>query len=175
MRLFLAVWPPEEVLRRLALLPRPNIPGLRWTGREQWHVTLRFLGSVADEAPVVEALAGLDVPETEAVLGPAVGHFGRRVLEVPVAGLDELASAVVRATSHLGRPPDDRPFAGHITLARVAKRATVDPGRLAGAPVDARWTVREYCLVESRVSAGSRQYDSFRRFSLNNYRPTADQ
>lgn len=171
----MAVWPPEEVLDRLAALPRPDIPGIRWTEREQWHVTLRFLGSVADAAPVVEALEGLDVAETEAVLGPAVGRFGRRVLQVPVAGLEELAGAVVRATSHLGRPPDDRPFAGHITLARVAKAANVGLGRRAGTPVHARWAVREYCLVESRVSAGARQYDSFNRFPLNNHRKTADQ
>ena len=174
-RLFVAVWPPDEVLDRLAALPRRAVPGLRWTGRDQWHVTLRFLGAVDDVAPVVEALGSLDVPETEAVLGPAVGRFGRRVLQVPVAGLDELAGAVLRATSHLGRPPDDRPFAGHLTLARVAKGADVGLGWLAGTPVDARWTVREYCLVESRVSAGTRQYDSFDRFSLNNYRSTADQ
>ncbi|MER3453020.1 MAG: RNA 2',3'-cyclic phosphodiesterase, partial [Acidimicrobiia bacterium] len=51
MRLFVAVWPPEEVLDVVAKLPRPGVVGLRWTSREQWHVTLRFFGSVPEPAP----------------------------------------------------------------------------------------------------------------------------
>lgn len=164
-RLFVAVVPPDDVLDRVAALDRPPVPGLRWTTRDQWHVTLRFLGD-ADAAEVVAALGEVRASETEAVMGPAVDRFGHRVLHVPVAGLDGLAEAVVRATSHLGRPPDDRPFAGHLTLARVAKGAKVDLRRLAGAPVEGQWPVRELHLVESRPSAAGSQYDSFEAFSL---------
>ena len=42
-RLFVAVWPPDDVLDRLAVLPRPEVDGLRWTDQDHWHVTLRFL------------------------------------------------------------------------------------------------------------------------------------
>ena len=47
MRLFVAVWPPDDVIDVLADLPRPEVAGVRWTTRGQWHVTLRFLGHVA--------------------------------------------------------------------------------------------------------------------------------
>ena len=42
------MWPPPEVVARLAALARPTVEGVRWTTPEQWHVTLRFLGWVDD-------------------------------------------------------------------------------------------------------------------------------
>lgn len=166
-RLFVAVWPPEEVLDRLEALERPESKGLRWTRRDQWHVTLRFLG-VADPAPVVEALAGLDLPAADAVLGPAVDRFGRRILHVPVAGLGAVAAGVVQATAGLGQPPDDRPFHGHITLARVADRARVDLRPLTGTTVGAEWRVDAICLVESLLSPKGARYEVLERFPLPN-------
>ena len=165
-RLFVAVWPPEDVLDRVAALDRPEVTGLRWTRRDHWHVTLRFLGAIPDPAPVVEALAGLDLPAAGAVLGPAVDRFGRRILHVPVAGLDALAAGVNGATRGLGQPPDDRPFHGHITLARVADRARVDLRPLTGTTIGAEWRVDAICLVESRLSPTGARYEVLERFAL---------
>ena len=166
--LFVAVWPPDEVLDRLTELPRREADGLRWTEREQWHVTLRFLGPVDDVAPVVEALAGVGglVGPASAVMGPAVGRFGPRILQVPVAGLDDIAAAVVGATAHLGKPPDDRRFSGHVTLARVARNAKADLRSLTGASVEAEWDVGDVCLVESRLSPKGARYEVVERFGL---------
>lgn len=169
-RLFVAVRPPSDVLDQVASLSRPDIGGLRWTGPEQWHVTLRFLGPVADVEPVVAALvrmagAGNLVPAT-AVLGPEIGRFGQRVLHVPVRGLDALAGAVGEGTASLGRPPDDRPFSGHLTLARVAKDATVDLRPLAGGPVDGVWDVGTVGLVESHLSLAGARYEVLEEFPL---------
>ena len=47
-RLFVAVALPPDVLEIIEGLDRPPVEGLRWTDREQWHVTLRFLGAVDD-------------------------------------------------------------------------------------------------------------------------------
>ena len=79
-RLFVAVWPPDDVLDRVAALERPDVAGLRWTTRHQWHVTLRFLGPVDDVGAVVDALAGSEAPAATVTVGPAVGRFGHRVL-----------------------------------------------------------------------------------------------
>src|SRR2546421_5190672 len=107
-RLFVAVWPSEEVLERIAALPRPEVRGLRWTTPDQWHVTLRFFGE-ADEDEVVAVFRGIDVEstgDTVAHLGPATGRFGQRVLHVPVEGLEALARATLRATKGVGNAPD---------------------------------------------------------------------
>ena len=168
-RLFVAVWPPPEVLDRLAALARPEFDGLKWTDRNQWHVTLRFLGPVPDVQPVRTGLAGIEADgPAPVVLGPAVGRFGQRILHVPVAGMDTLASAVVGATAHLGQAPDDRPFSGHVTLARVARDAKLDLRTLAGAAVAAEWTVSDVCLVESHLSRAGAEYEVLERFPLAN-------
>src|SRR4029453_17415359 len=103
----------------ISALPRPERVGVRWTRRDQWHVTLRFLGRVEQPAQAAAALASIDVPRTEAVLGPDVTRLGRGVVCVEVHGLEEVAAAVVNATAAVGRPPEKRPFHGHLTLARV--------------------------------------------------------
>jgi len=167
-RLFVAVWPPDDVLDLVAGLERREVAGLRWTTRDQWHVTLRFLGQVADVEAVKAALSGLDAGAAAARLGPAVDRFGRRILHVPVAGLDGIATDVVRVTAALGTPPDDRPFRGHLTLARVGERSTVDLRAHAGALVSATWAVSEVSLVESRLSSHGARYGVVDRFPLTN-------
>ena len=165
-RLFVAVWPPEEVLDVLAGLARPDIPGLRWTGRDQWHVTLRFLGRVDDVGPVVAALAAMEGAfPADAVLGPAVGRFGQRVLHVPVDGLEAVAAAVRRATEGLGRP-EDRRFDGHLTLARARRGRGVDLRPLTGSPLAAGWRAGTVCLVESRLSSAGSRYQVLEQFPL---------
>jgi 2'-5' RNA ligase len=162
-----AVWPTDDVLDRVAALDRPPVPGLRWTTRDQWHVTLRFLGTVPEVRAAVEAMAELSVfPAVEAVVGPAAGRFGQRVLHLPVAGLEALADGAVLATAAVGRPPEDRPFTGHLTLARAAKGTRVDLRPLTGMELIARWTVQEICLVESRLSSSGARYQVVERVRL---------
>lgn len=168
-RLFVAVWPPDDVLDRLAVLPRPEVDGLRWTDQDHWHVTLRFLGSVDDVEPVRAALAGVAMAAggpVRAVLGPAVDRFSQRVLHVPVAGLNGIAAAVVESTAHLGKRPDDRAFNGHVTLARAARDAKVDLRPLTGTAISAEWEVGSVCLVESRLSPAGATYEVLDRFEL---------
>ena len=170
-RLFVAVWPPGKVLAQVAQLERPALDGLRWTGPDHWHVTLRFLGQVPDIDAVTEGLsAGPALPTARAVLGPATSRFDQRVLHVPVTGLEVLAERVTVATGHLGRPPERRPFTGHVTLARVRKGAKVDLRPLTGAPLAATWTVAEVCVVESRLSPTGAHYEVRRRISLGETR-----
>ncbi len=170
LRLFVAVWPPEDLVARVAALPRPDVRGLRWTRPEQWHVTLRFLGAVDDGevARLVSALAGAAgaCAPVMATAGPAVGRFGQRVLHVPVEGLAPVAAAVVAATANFGEPPEDRPFAAHLTLARVARGGRVDLRALEGTPLAGEWPVGEITLVQSRLSPRGAAYEVVERFAL---------
>jgi 2'-5' RNA ligase len=162
------VWPPASVVEavaaavgRLRSSGATDTAALRWTGREQWPVTLRFLGD-ADPSPAIAALRSAalqagSAPAT-AVMGPATGRFGRRVLHVPVAGLGPLAVAVGAATAGVGEPPDERAFSGHLTLARARRRGGVDLGPLAGHPLSGRWPVSEVTLVASRPAPRGASY-----------------
>jgi 2'-5' RNA ligase len=160
-RLFVAVVPPDAVLEQVAALPRPDVEGLRWTMRDQWHVTLRFLGRVddAEATAAADALARAPLPRCEATLGPELGRFGRRVLHVPVAGLDELAAAVLGATAGLGAPPEDRPFRGHVTLARARSRRGVDLRPLTRDAIAGAWPVEEVVLMESHMNPKGARYE----------------
>jgi len=132
-RLFIAVWPPPEVVDVLRTLERPTIPGLRWTTPDQWHVTLRFIGDA--DPPDVGPLPTIDA---EVTLGPATARLGRRILMVPVHGLDDVA----------GPTP-------HLTLAR-AKRAI--PPALVGRPLTARWHADGATLVASETHPDGARY-----------------
>ncbi len=168
MRLFVAVWPPEEVIGLVGGLPRPEVALLRWTTRAQWHVTVRFLGEVAEAGPVAEALSSLSgTGAAAAVLGPATAWFpGRRVLQVPVVGLEDLEKRVGLALSCVAdlipktRDPEAA-FRGHLTLARVRGRERIGSAvadQLSGIPLEARWTVERINLVASRTLAGGASY-----------------
>jgi RNA 2',3'-cyclic 3'-phosphodiesterase len=152
MRLFVAAWLPPDVVSLIAALPRPDVPGLRWTTEDQWHVTLRFLGD-ADLDEARGAFSSIDATAPMVSLGPATGRFGRRILHVPTSGLDEVAAATVAATASVGEPPEPRPFKGHVTLAR-SRRGDTDLRPLCGTPIAATWVADEITLVRSHLGAG---------------------
>jgi len=181
-RLFVAAWPPPDVIAGLEALRRPDVEGLSWTPTHQWHVTLCFLGE-ADAGSVSEALDAVGgggdpgARPVEASLGPTVSRFGQRVLYVPVAGLDTLAEAVSSAAPSaapgtpggaigLGGPGT---FVGHLTLARVRKGVVVDLDALAGERVEATWPVEEVCLVQSHLGQAGSTYEVLARTSVRNY------
>ena len=157
-RLFVAVWPPDEVLRELIALPRPAVDGVRWTKPERLHVTLRFLGE-CNEAEVGAALAAARLPTARVTLGPHVRRLGRGVLMVPAGGLDNLAAAVEAAISKVGLPPPDHPFTGHLTVARFKHKPP--PGYRPA--LEAAFAVTEIALVRTERSGS---YTNVERFTL---------
>src|SRR5580700_3143236 len=99
MRCFVAVLPAPDVVEALAALPRPETAGLRWSSREQWHVTLRFFGDI-DAQAVTSTSAVLSVAADragEAPLakgGPRTRLLGSGLVIWPVDGLAQLAKEV---------------------------------------------------------------------------------
>ena len=159
-RLFVAVWPPGDVVEMLERLPRYPLAGARWTTRPQWHVTLRYLGA-ADVGVATEALEGLEANRCTAVLGPRARPINPSVLVVSVGGLDDLAMAVERAMPGIG-PPARYPYRGHLTLARAGN------GALPRLDVDvvAQWQVDQVALVESHLHPAGATYDTLHVRSL---------
>jgi 2'-5' RNA ligase len=163
MRLFVAVWPTREVREVLRELPQPARKGVRWVSERNWHVTLFFLGEIEDQAAAKRALATIDLADlgkVQAKLGPITGLLGRHILQVPISGLDELASRVRGAPWPRGgwsTSKDQAPvFEGHLTLARAK-----DPNgirSLTGRLVQASWEVRSFDLVSSELRIDGARY-----------------
>jgi len=123
----------EEIARvqqRLRKELRGNEPGIKWVPPENIHLTLKFLGNVADQ----------DIPEICAAVSRAasecspfsfsVGTCGSfppnrpaRVLWIGITEgqpeLKQFAKRVDHWVNKLGFPLEKRAFSGHLTLARI--------------------------------------------------------
>ena len=146
MRLFVAPQPPRDALAELesAVAPlRAGWPAVRWAGPDRWHVTLAFLGEVAE--PRLDGLrkrlaraAGRHPPVRVRIgRGGAFPAPGRaRVLCAHIegepralAGLRALAGSVAAGARRAGAPPPDegRRYRPHVTLARSSQPADLGP------------------------------------------------
>ena len=164
-RLFVATWPPPEVVAVLSAFDRPTMPGVRWSTPEQWLIKLRPLGHVDGRVvPPLRAVleAELDgAPPAGCALGPATRRLGGQWLGAPVAGLDELAAVVFEATGELVPVTHPQPFRADVVLARGRV-----PKELAGRPVAASWTARSVALVADRSSPAAVRYEDLAVFPL---------
>ncbi|CAN5422269.1 RNA 2',3'-cyclic phosphodiesterase [soil metagenome] len=170
MRVFIGAWPSAAVGELVDGLSRPKVPGLRWTTPEQWHVTLRFCGDVAEgDLPALVDALRLGLAGQEAVAATtaaATARFGPSgILHLPVSGLDAVAARVRWASAPYGDHHDDRRFQGHLTLAR-AKRGL--PGHLVGRVVEpASWTVHEVAVVASALAPKGARYRTVATVALD--------
>jgi 2'-5' RNA ligase len=166
-RAFVAVSLPDAVLDAVATRAASvTIPG-RPTTRDQWHVTLQFLGNRADVDAVAAALAGLPVAGGTARLGGA-GAFPRpargSVLWVGFvdggAVIQRLADAVVERTEPLGHERETRPYHPHLTLARCRTPTDLRPviAALGDAPFGPAWRIDTLTVYESKTHRDGAQY-----------------
>lgn len=166
MRLFVALVPPAAALAELdaATAPlRPGRPDLRWTGPDDWHLTLAFLGEVdpgrlAGLSARLERAAGrhaaLDLSIRGAGAFPGPGRA--RLLWAGIDGdhiaLGRLAASVGAGARRAGAPPPDegRRYRAHLTLARCRERADVRPlvEALAGF-AGSTWNASQVELIRS--------------------------
>jgi 2'-5' RNA ligase len=160
-RLFVAVDPPGPERLRLAGLATP-LGGARWVTAEHMHVTLRFLGSVAegDVAGMIAALARIVAPRFELAFA-GVGTFpprpsSRKPAHVLWAGLapsPALHALKAAVDAALGPEPDARPYAPHVTLARLRDVRPAELARFVDANrevASAPFPIDAFHLYESR-------------------------
>ncbi|MDR7867235.1 MAG: RNA 2',3'-cyclic phosphodiesterase [Sporomusaceae bacterium] len=180
MRLFVGIEFPEKSLAALEAVQaklRGNSQRGRFKRRENFHITLKFLGEVpAADVP----LLGPQLAAAASAGGPfaiglgRLGQFGGgvpvRTVWVDVAGdtaaLAALQGRVEQALAGCGFPPEQRAWRPHITLAQ-------DVVPLPGAPpwgaykVDgALFTVREFALILSEEVDRRRVYTPIEQFTL---------
>jgi RNA 2',3'-cyclic 3'-phosphodiesterase len=143
---------------------------LKWTKRDQLHITLVFIGEVSDEraGQIIEVMRdAIPYPPFRFELG-GIGafppHGAPRVLWMGVkSGADSIVRVqemVVDRLEGVGVEREQRPFSPHITLARWRESRPSDRPRQRSAdpPTIARVDVRTVTLFQSRTSSAGSTY-----------------
>lgn len=125
LRLFVGIEFPPELKLRLSLLCT-GVPGAKWVDPGNLHLTLRFIGEVAEDvaADIDEALLRLKARPFSLQLASA-GVFGGNRPHALWVGVErspeliKLRDKVEQALIRIGLPPEQRKFAPHVTLARL--------------------------------------------------------
>lgn len=193
MRLFAALVPPDDVVEDLEefLAPRRDAPeaaGLRWTSAEQWHLTLAFMGDVADRHldDLVERLGRaaarrgpLELTVTGGGAFPSVGRAKVLYAGLDVDGRDadlrHLAVGTRAAAAKAGADGEGGRFRPHVTLARLGRPADVVRWvRLLDTYRGPTWRAGEVTLVRSHLGEGPRRrprYEVLETFALGRSAP----
>lgn len=179
LRLFVAIEVPDHAARVLAGAIEPwraAFPKARWAPRENWHVTLKFLGRTYPRllewvpARLAEVAAEI-VPFRTLLTG--LGAFpspGRA--RVVWAGLDDgsgrmagLALAIGAALSK-ELPPERRAFTPHLTLARSDPPLALPDGFVATRLQAEPFKVERFVLVRSHLRRPAPRYEPLGAFPL---------
>ena len=180
-RAFVAVFPPPDVLDTVEArldVARRAAPDLRWSPRADWHVTLRFLGRVADVDEVVARVGPVvaTLPPVDGLQLAGAGAFPKprhgSVLWVGVEDgtardrLGAVATLVEAACVDAGFAPEGRWFHPHLTVARTGRAHDLRPlvDAIGPGPVGGPWTVAEVRLVASDTRPTGAVYTDLARF-----------
>lgn len=178
-----------EALTRLQTELAAALPArtVRWVRRDQWHLTLKFLGNVpSDHLAELTAVVRTACAEATAlalnVSGIGVFPEGRppRVVWAGIAGQTDrlltLQQRIEVATRGFGEASDTRPFQPHLTLGRVLavgpEAARVAAGlarRRIGLVGD--WPATEVRLIRSQLATTGATYSDLAVFPLASAAP----
>ena len=184
MRLFVAINLPDAQKQRLAAALAPftelALP-VRWMAADSLHITIKFLGNVADERvagvrAALQAAAGASAAFDVAIRGfgafptlsrPHVFWVGVE----PAPALRELQQHVERELNALGFEAEARTFTPHITVGRPRKgeavrdRALMD--RMAGGfEYNEMIRVQTVDLMRSQLGSQGARYEVMDRMEL---------
>ncbi|MEU5779651.1 RNA 2',3'-cyclic phosphodiesterase [Micromonospora lupini] len=192
MRLFVAVYPPDEAISHLgAQVARLRVgaaatagTAVRLADPANLHLTLAFLGEV-ETARLADVRSALGLaaqwfrddrdasPRLSLGGGGVFGDGRRTVLWTDVRGdveaLHALARLIRDRLHHAGMPYDDRPFRPHLTVARPGDRVAptaVEADRVALNDYQGpEWRATELVLVRSHLGLRPR-YDRLAAWPL---------
>ncbi len=166
-RLFNALEIPDDIRQSLSML-RGGLPGARWLDRENYHLTLRFVGDI--DMHIAEEIAhGLArVRRGSFMLRlDGVGSLGTRKPHAIVArvapspALSELQAEQERLIQRIGLAPEQRKYTPHVTLARLRGAAPRDIAEYLSARggfTAGPFEVSRFVLYSSKASTGGGPY-----------------
>lgn len=166
-RLFTGIEVPAEIGEWLALA-RGGLPGARWIDKENYHVTLRFIGDVdmniADD--IADTLDRVNRSRFNLMI-EGLGSFGTRkphsiIARIqPSQALTDLQTEHERLMQRLGLPAEQRKYIPHITLARLRGASGADIAdflSFRGGIVAGPFEVSRFVLFSARDSVGGGPY-----------------
>jgi len=183
MRLFLAIELPQDVrdhIVRLQNAIRSIVRDLSFTRPDNLHITLKFLGEVADSAvkPLCDSLAAIPPSGPVQLQAAELTCFPERgPIRIVGAGLTAppalttLVTRIETACQSHGFPPEGRPYSAHITLARarnplppyLRNNMQAAAARLWPGPT---MTATEYVLMQSDLTPKGPIYTPAAHFAL---------
>ncbi len=160
-RIFFALWPSERQRQKIdaAIDPfKANLAG-KWTVRDNWHVTLVFIGGFPEEdIPALQAAAGNAECPAIKLRFERIDYWKRpRIMclhsDFVPNQLTDLVRSLESAAKSFGFRPEKHPYRAHMTIARKARY--FEPLTLAQ-PVELHWS--GFHLIESISTAAGVQY-----------------
>ena len=156
MRLFFALWPDHGVVRQLETAAKlVNVEGrARWVLASNLHMTLAFIGEVADpKLAVLQHIGGSIQTSAFTVVCDALEYW--REPHVVVTTVREPPAALLDLSQRLhdavGLPRS--PFEAHVTLVRKVSQAPVLPPM---SPIS--WHATQFSLVRSQTGGATSAY-----------------
>jgi 2'-5' RNA ligase len=166
-RLFVGV--PIDEATRFALmrqLPR-NLPG-KQPPPENWHLTLRFLGSTdaSQRDKIIERLASTRFGPPFDLSFDRLGAFpGSRRAQVLWIGasaghdrLESVARKVEEISTSVGFDAENRPFRAHLTISRMREPSSVAAILSKARPIQVTMRVEEIDLYRSESGGPHSRY-----------------
>jgi len=166
-RLFTGIEIPAAIGERLSFL-RGGLPGARWIDRDNYHLTLRFVGDVDMDVAEEIAAALTRIRRPGFMLRIAgIGALGTRKPHAIVARtepsteLADLRGEHERIIQRIGLAPETRKFTPHVTLARLrgtVSRDIADYLSVRGGFGADPFPVGRFVLFSARSSTGGGPY-----------------
>jgi 2'-5' RNA ligase len=175
-RLFTGIEIPPDIADRLAML-RGGLPNARWIDRDNYHLTLRFIGDVDRRVAedVADSLDRVRRPVFSlrltgvSALGTKRPHAIVAMAE-PTPALIELQAEHERILQRIGLPPEGRKYTPHVTLARLRHghpRDIAEYLTLRGGFFAQPFAVERFVLFSSRDSTGGGPYIAEETYDLS--------
>ena len=159
-RLFIAAWPDstasEQITNYTATLRLSQ--NARVTQIEHLHMTLAFLGSVAESSlPAIISIADVFPWCSHRFICTSSNYWSRQKLvwlgsRKPPTSLNAMVQTLRQKLVSTGLFNDDRAFVPHITLVRNQTPKPEIP------EIAVQWRINHYALVESTHCQGSPHY-----------------